>query len=347
MAVQMRPKEGAESERGERDRGGEDGETRRGHTNRHSWDSETATRQLHRTTADRLERSQSARFDRAVTTTDTNNRFERLNPDTEAPGDAPRTGGTRSRKHNSRSASGSSYRSRSPKRKSGGKDQKSNHPPERGHKETTQTTNCELEWDSFATPTTLCQQQQQDGDDVHVAHNGAESQSPPVSTSPAAAAACDSKRTAKRTPEQTTVDKVSGASAQGGGSEVGERVQGTHDGDPAASGPTGDELGEKGGCSSDTETTTRLSYTRVSYVDMSMVWCSLAHRNDNVMYIMMLCVFSEFYFVLCCCLWFVDCLYIHVYTHVCICAKCVLGLWHRTRIKLTYHSYSCTVHIHV
>ena len=91
-----------------------------GHPHRHhSWDSEMSSTR----TPEKIERAQSARFDRLTSsstagTTETSNRFERLNPDTEAPGDSKPSSG-RGRKRAPRTNSGpASYRSRSPKRKS-------------------------------------------------------------------------------------------------------------------------------------------------------------------------------------------------------------------------------------
>lgn len=207
------------------------------HSNRHSWDSDTATQLQNRGTADKIERSQSARFDR-MTAADTSNRFERLNPDAEAPGEA-KPGSTRNRKRNSRSVSGSSsYRSRSPKRKSG-KDQKGS---QAGREKdnvggTTTTASCELEWDSGT--------KQQDGELVSEAEKLAE----PTSTADGG-----SGSTPVQLLDQTPIDKTSGASAQGG------------DGSSATASDSG-EKGENIPSGGDSEKTKqiRLSYTRVSF----------------------------------------------------------------------------------
>lgn len=208
------------------------------HSNRHSWDSDTATQLQNRGMADKIERSQSARFDKMA---DTSNRFERLNPDAEAPGEA-KPGTTRNRKRNSRSVSGSSsYRSRSPKRKSG-KDQKVSQASERGREKdnvvsgATTTTSCELEWDSGTNSL-----KQQEGELVSTA------------AEPTSTAGTVSGSDPVQLVEQTSIDKTSGASAQGGDSTS----------------ATASDSGEKGGkapSASDTEKTKklRLSYTRVS-----------------------------------------------------------------------------------
>lgn len=256
----------------ELERGGEGGGTVRGHTNRHSWDPETAMQYQHsgtagstKTSGDVIERSLSARFDRV---TDTNNRFERLNPDTEAPGDTQRAGSTRSRKRNSRSASGSSsYRSRSPKRKSGKESKEHKASSGSGHtsssssaekvtlrdNETASATNCDLEWDSSVSSS----QQQSDGD---IMVNGAvplkddQGLTSPVTAGPP-------RSQLEKVGQVTAVDKTSGASAQGS-------VE--HD-DPSS--PTSaaareeeeEEVGEKGECDITEKTKSRLSYSRVSH----------------------------------------------------------------------------------
>lgn len=246
-SVQMRTKD---SEL-EREKEGEGGVVTRGHINRHSWDSAMQLQNSSRLAADQIEHSQSARFDR-VTTTDTSNRFDRLNPDTEAPGE-PKSGNTRARKRNSRSASGSSsYRSRSPKRKSGkdGKDQKGSQAPERGKdKESiggSTTMGCELEWDSVSNSP-----KQQENRLVNAATD--ESELGETIVRPVEPL------------DQASIDKMSGASAQGGDS-----VQVPSGG----TAPAGD-LGDKDAGSEETKqlTTTRLSYSRVS----SVCRCSLQH----------------------------------------------------------------------
>lgn len=212
------------------------------HSNRHSWDSDTASQLQNRSAADKIERSQSARFDR-INSADTSNRFERLNPDAEAPGEA-KPGSTRNRKRNSRSVSGSSsYRSRSPKRKSG-KDQKGSQATERGREKdnssgTTATASCELEWDSGTNSL-----KQQEGELVGTAENLVE----PTSTAGAVSGSSPVQLL-----DQTSIDKTSGASAQGG------------DGSSATASDPGEE-GGKDLTGSDMEKTKqiRLSYTRVS-----------------------------------------------------------------------------------
>ena len=250
--------------------GGEGGGMGRGHTNRHSWDPETAMQYQHggtapKSAADKIERSQSARFDRV---TDTNNRFERLNPDTEAPGEAPRSGGTRNRKRNSRSVSGSSsYRSRSPKRKSGTShggpaSEKSAH----RDKESASSTNCDLEWNSG--PST----QSQSESDVFVNGGVSLAEDQQLSSSLTPAPLPDSQLS--KLEVVTSVDKVSsGASAQGS-------VEG-EGGDPGSSSTAtssaGVECGEGGEKKSECDDKThktkpRLSYTRVSSILLSLVY---------------------------------------------------------------------------
>lgn len=212
------------------------------HSNRHSWDSDTAT-QLHST--NKIERSQSARFDR-MAAADTSNRFERLNPDAEAPGEA-KPGVTRSRKRNSRSVSGStSYRSRSPKRKYG--KEKTSQASERGKEK--DTASCELEWDSGTNS-----QQQLEGELVSATEKLVE----PTSTVSAVSGSGPVDVL-----EQASIDKTSGASAQG------------RDSSPAPNSDSG-EKGGKASTASDTEKTQqlRISYTRVSLTRL-LVTCNFA-----------------------------------------------------------------------
>ena len=218
----------------------------RGHTNRHSWDPETAQSMTGGSfsrggISEKIERSQSARFDRG--TPDTNNRFERLNPDTEAPGDqsvkpspAAGGGGGRGRKRNSRSVSGGcSYRSKSPKRRSGKEGGGKGGGEREGtrEKESAAVVSCELEWDSGT----------QESHDVVV--NGGSS---PVK---------ESVLGKQGSVELAPVDKTSGgASAQGGeGGCVEEEVC------PAGDSGEGVEQGE-----GEKERKVRVTYTRVSTV---------------------------------------------------------------------------------
>ena len=207
----MRTKD-VELEREREGEGGGGGGTTRGHTHRHSWDPETAM-QLQNSTgraANKMERSQSVRFDRM----DTNNRFDRLNPDTEAPGEAMKSGNPRERKRNSRSASGSSsYRSRSPKRKpvKEGKDHRgSGHGADRGggrDKESVSvtSTNCELEWDCGS-------HKEHDNNNVAVESVSKGDEQGQQSSSVSVTSGSGSMEAV----EQTSLDKMSGASAQGG-----------------------------------------------------------------------------------------------------------------------------------
>lgn len=260
----------------ELERSGEGGEgggggTGRGHTtNRHSWDPETALQYQHGSnststtaaskTTPTMERSQSVRYDRV---TDTNNRFEKLNPDTEAPGEAPKSGVTRNRKRNSRSVSGSSsYRSRSPKRKSGkeGKEHKgsstSSEKAAHRDKESANVTNCDLEWNSDGT-------QLPSESDVFLNGGVSLGEDQLLSSS----APLPASQLEKLEQVTSAVDKTSGASAQGsvegGGSGPTSPLSTT------ATAAVGEEAGEKGETSDGVEaqeTKSRLSYTRVSSV---------------------------------------------------------------------------------
>ena len=246
----MRTKD-VELEREREGEGGSGGGTARGHTHRHSWDPETATQFQNATgrTANKMERSQSVRFDR-VAAMDTNNRFDRLNPDAEAPGEAMKSGNTRERKRNSRSASGSSsYRSRSPKRKpvKEGKDHRgSSHGAEKGGRDKESagisSTNCELEWDSGT-------HKEQDIKDVAFhsisKDNEQGQQSLSVSSGPV------------EPQEQTSLDKMSGASAQ-----CGDTVQGASSDTPPDTCGDVDETAAAGGDIDKPKA--RLSYSRVS-----------------------------------------------------------------------------------
>ena len=243
------------------------GGVRGGHTNRHSWDPETAQQyqgitvgSFTRGSGDKIERSQSARFDRVAT--DTNNRFERLNPDAEAPGDQPTKpnlvagGGGRGRKRNSRSVSGtsSSYRSKSPKRRSG-----KEVPPRGGErerereKEGVAPVSCELEWDSG----TQSGEQEPSSDVV----NGGSS---PGKESLA---------------KQTSVELFSSADSKtsGGASAQGEEGAEIDDSDGAACGSNSEETEEleRDKCE-ETGAKKRITYTRVrpTHTHTHTVTCS-------------------------------------------------------------------------
>ena len=252
---------------GETDGGGEGGgggSRGGGHTNRHSWDPETAQR--YQSGGEKIERSQSARFDRVATATDTNNRFERLNPDAEAPGDqsmkpspASGAGGGKGRKRNSRSVSGGcSYRSRSPKRRSGKEGGKGGGGGGGGEKEggkekesTAAVVSCELEWDSGS------HGEQEPGELII---NGG--------VSPAKEAVLTKQPSLEQA--ASSVDKTSGASAQGGSGEEGEE-SGTLI-------KTGEKVGKDGGKNEEPKTRPRLTYTSVSDAEH----CLLVHLNVHV-----------------------------------------------------------------
>ena len=296
--VQMRARDEQERER----RDGCEGEGRvggRGHTNRHSWDPETAT-QYHssnsssisssRTMTDKVERLQSSvRYDNktsspttTTTTTGTNNRFERLNPDTEAPGDQSSTrptitGSTRGRKRNSRSVSGSSsaYRSRSPKQKSGKEGRGSGHRPhsERGgnvreRENAVSNINCELEWDSNF----ISSQSQQDDE-----YNMPSSQTKDVHITETSGGCvvdtlCGVRQDGRQSSDHvvSSLDKMSGASAQGvesGGDGVvcGDSCEGGG-GDVVPSEGCDEVKEEDSNLCNKAKTSFRLAYTRVSDV---------------------------------------------------------------------------------
>ena len=269
-SVQLRPKDP------EREREGGSG-----HAHRHSWDSETVMQN----SVDRIERSQSARFDRQASA-ETSNRFERLNPDTEAPGDAKSSSSVRGRKRTSRSVSGTtSCRSRSPKRKSGregkeGKDRRDSKGSQERSRDkeiasapsSATTTSCELEWDFTSTHSNSLQQQNNNElANVNASPllpendlgGGGGELSPLISHS-----LSDSKSPVGQQilPEHEAVDKMSGASAQG--DSVLPQVT-TMCSDAAAPGSTsasGDSL-KKGTeeLAAASDVGTRLCYSRVGW----------------------------------------------------------------------------------
>ena len=271
--------QGRGKDAGETDGGGEGGAGGNrggGHANRHSWDPETAQR--YQSGGEKIERSQSARFDRVATATDTNNRFERLNPDAETPGDQSKPspasgvvvggggGGGKGRKRNSRSASGgSSYRSRSPKRRSGKEGGKGGGGGGGGEKEggkekesTAAVVSCELEWDSGS------HGEQEPGELII---NGG--------VSPAKETLLTKQASLEST--ASSVDKTSGASAQGGSGEGGE--EGEEDGTLTK---TGEKVGKDGAESEESTTQPRHTYTRVSDTVTRRTLSSCTHLHVHV-----------------------------------------------------------------
>ena len=293
-SVQGRGREAGDTEGGEG--GGRGGG---GHTNRHSWDPETAQQYQNK-----IERSQSARFDRGSTSTDTNNRFERLNPDTEAPGDqsvkpSPASGGGRGRKRNSRSVSGgSSYRSRSPKRRSGKESGKGGGSGGGGggggggekeggrEKESSAAVvSCELEWDSGS-------HGEQEQPNELIINGGF---SPGKETSLTATGT----QGPSLEPTSSSMDKTSGASAQGGSGEAGEEEE-----EVGTVTKEGEETGKDGGKGEESKTRPRLTYTRVrtQYTCRTLYSCTLHYIAYCVrVHVSMsdVCVVATFR--LCCC----------------------------------------------
>ena len=266
----MRARDDPERERGGRlgrVRSGqpeEEEEEERGHTNRHSWDPEMAAQYHagsgssvnHRSTSDKLERSLSAaRFDggggRVTATTGTNNRFERLNPDAETPGDqTPRpaavvVGGTVAGGGGGWRDGGGERGEREeedlaeylrvlliqvslPKRKSAGKGSGGHGPhsdnrggnTKGGERESTAamvaSVNCELEWDSGSGASSS--QRHQDSEET-ILVNGERAEIASESTDVVESlSSCLARQVGRRHSREqaSTVDKTSGASAQGG-----------------------------------------------------------------------------------------------------------------------------------
>ncbi|CAI8015155.1 hypothetical protein GBAR_LOCUS9435 [Geodia barretti] len=156
-------------------------------------------------------------------------------------------GGGKGRKRNSRSASGgSSYRSRSPKRRSGKEGGKGGGGGGGGEKEggkekesTAAVVSCELEWDSGS------HGEQEPGELII---NGG--------VSPAKETLLTKQASLEST--ASSVDKTSGASAQGGSGEGGE--EGEEDGTLTK---TGEKVGKDGAESEESTTQPRHTYTRV------------------------------------------------------------------------------------
>ena len=121
----------------------------------HSWESEALNTPK---MSDKIERH-SARCDRlagsnAVVTAETSNRFDRLNPDTEALCNHKPSGGRSRRRMPRNSAGSAAYRSQSPKRKSGkegkgGREHKdSREKPREEETDSSIRSSVELEWDA-------------------------------------------------------------------------------------------------------------------------------------------------------------------------------------------------------
>ena len=221
-----------------------------GHPHRHhSWDSDMSSSTR---TTEKIERAQSARFDRLTSsstagTTETSNRFERLNPDTEAPGDS-KPGSSRGRKRAPRANSGpASYRSRSPKRKSGreGKEAREHRDSqEKREGDAGLVESGELEWES---PLAHSRQQQES---PSMADSPREEVEFTVSLSGSESAELD---------EQDGGDKMSGASAKGDSTVV---VTGNA-ADVVSSGDQGEVTGSGDVERSSSLASSHIFYTRV------------------------------------------------------------------------------------